>query len=53
MRNDNLPQAIAACRAGGWEIYAGIEAYNYLQNLTQFDIQTWLQQQRDRFPLQP
>lgn len=53
VRNDNLPQAIAACRAGGWEIYAGWDAYHYLQNLTQFDLQSWLQQQRDRFSIIP
>ncbi|MEQ8958998.1 MAG: hypothetical protein RLP02_13925 [Coleofasciculus sp. C2-GNP5-27] len=34
LRNDNLPQAIKACSDGGWEIYAGNNAYNYLHRLT-------------------
>lgn len=49
VRNDNLPQAIKACRNGGWEIYAGNNAYDYLKNLTQFDLQVWLQTRQNRF----
>jgi len=49
VRNDNLAQAIKACRDGGWEIYAGNNAYSYLRSLTQFDLQAWLQTRQNRF----
>lgn len=42
VRNDSLRQAIAACTAGGWIVKSGNDAYEYLYELTQFDLQTWL-----------
>ncbi|MDY7012982.1 MAG: restriction endonuclease [Cyanobacteriota bacterium] len=42
IRNDSLQQAIATCRAGGWVVKSGNDAYDYLYELTQFDLQTWL-----------
>lgn len=49
LRRDSLPQAIAACLVGGWEVKVGDESYQYLYNLTQFDLKTWLQQRRNGF----
>lgn len=49
LRNDSLPQALSACLTGGWVINAGNDAYQYIYDLTQFDLQAWLQQRRNRF----
>jgi hypothetical protein len=51
LRNDSLPQALSACRAGGWTIYAGNNAYQYIYELTEFDLRDWLQQRRNRFAI--
>jgi hypothetical protein len=49
LRNDSLPQALSSCLAGGWTIYAGNNAYQYIYELTQFDLHDWLQQRRNCF----
>ncbi len=49
LRNDSLPQALLACLTGGWTIYAGNNAYQYIYDLTQFDLHDWLQQRRNCF----
>ncbi|MDB9316037.1 hypothetical protein PN462_23200 [Spirulina sp. CS-785/01] len=49
VRTDNLDAAIQACQVGGWEIKVGSDAYQYLENKTQFNLQTWLRERRDRF----
>jgi hypothetical protein len=51
LRTDNLPAAITACTRGGWNIYSGSNAYQYLQQVTQFDLQSWLQSRKGRFTL--
>lgn len=52
LRNDSLPQALTACRAGGWVVKSGNNAYEYLYSLTQSDLQAWLQQRRNRFAVE-
>lgn len=42
LRTDNLPAAITACNAGGWEIYAGEDSFNYILEKTGFDLKGWL-----------
>ena len=51
LRTDNLPQAINACRTGGWQVKLGDEVYQYLYEMTQFDLQKWLQEKSNRFSL--
>ncbi len=53
LRNDNLPQALRSFINGGWVIEEGNNAYQYLYHLTQFDLQAWLQQRRNRFAIEP
>lgn len=41
LREDNLPAAMTASRAGGWSIYTGMETFNYLKEKTGFDLYEW------------
>jgi hypothetical protein len=43
VREDNLPAAITACKAGGWNVFTGDMTYGYIKELTEFDIKTFLQ----------
>lgn len=42
LRTDNLNDAITACRSGGWNIYEGDKAFNYIQEKTGFDLKNYL-----------
>ena len=44
LREDNLPAAIGACRAGGWQVVIGKDTYAYITKLTQFDVEAYLMQ---------
>ena len=48
LREDNLPAAMTACRAGGWSIYTGMETFNYLKEKTGFSLYEWLCFHRDQ-----
>jgi hypothetical protein len=43
VRENNLPAAITACKSGGWNVLTGDMTYNYITNLTGFDIKAYLQ----------
>lgn len=43
LRNDSLPQAINYCTAGGWRVIYGGNTYDYLNQITGFDLKSWLQ----------
>lgn len=49
LREDNLPAAITACKVGGWKIYAGKDCFDYIKEKTNFDFETFLNQQKDKF----
>jgi hypothetical protein len=51
VRNDNLPQAIKACENGGWIIKCGDDTYDYLQQITNFDLKLWLQNRKNYFSI--
>ena len=42
LREDNLRQAAKQCQEGGWTIYAGPSAFDYLRELTGVDLKAWL-----------
>lgn len=44
IREDNLPAAITACNVGGWNIYTSNTTYKYVQELTGFDIKSFLEE---------
>lgn len=51
VREDNLKAAISACRKGGWEITTGDKTFDYLLELTGFDIKTFLQEKAQAYRL--
>ncbi|MBD2003723.1 MULTISPECIES: restriction endonuclease [Cyanophyceae] len=53
LRNDSLPQAINACRMGGWTLRVGSETYDYLRQATGFDLESWLKARSDRYNIRP
>ena len=42
VREDNLPAAMTACRSSGWNVYTGNLTFNYIEQLTNFDIRDFL-----------
>jgi hypothetical protein len=42
VREDNLGAAITACRAGGWSVTTGVKSFDYLEELTGFDVKAFL-----------
>ena len=49
LRIDNLPAAITACVSGGWTVRTGDVSYQYLQDITGFDLKTWLQSHKGHY----
>ena len=47
VREDNLPAAMTACKAGGWSVYKGKSTFDYLRKKTGFDLFGWLCHHRD------
>lgn len=52
VREDNLPAAITACQRGGWYITTGKDSFNYIKELTGFDMVPYLRQRADSFHFQ-
>jgi hypothetical protein len=46
LRTDNLPAAISACASGGWTVFTGEKSFEYLRQLTDFDLKAWLQSRK-------
>jgi len=42
VRDDNLPAAIQACNAGGWQVRTGTATFSYIQQKTGVDFYAWL-----------
>ena len=42
VREDNLPAAITACTTGGWMVLQGQRTFDYVRNLSGFDLNQWL-----------
>lgn len=49
VREDNLGAAITACNVGGWTVKAGQQTFDYVLELTGFDIKAFLQQRAQAF----
>ena len=43
VREDNLKAAITACRSSGWSVVTGSETFQFLKELTGFDLKNYLQ----------
>ena len=46
LRYDNLSAAITACKQGGWDVRVGDDAFDFLEELTQFDLLDFLVSRR-------
>lgn len=42
LREDNLPAAISACEKGTWQVYTGASTFQFIQQYTGFDLETFL-----------
>ena len=49
LRNDNLSNAITACRHGGWNVIVGEEAFQYLLDKTGVDVLNLLKDLRGKY----
>ena len=51
LREDNLRAAIAACERGGWNILTGQETLDYLERITEFDVEAYLSDIAGRYAI--
>lgn len=51
LRNDSLSHALKSCQNGGWKIIQGDESYEYIYELTNFDLKTWLQNKKNHLAI--
>lgn len=42
LRKDNLPAAMTACQSGTWEIYVGQQSFNFIKEISGFDMEDYL-----------
>ena len=48
-REDNLPAAMTACRSGSWDIYIGEKSFDFIQNISGFDMKEYLIKRANAF----
>ncbi|MBI3530117.1 MAG: restriction endonuclease [Betaproteobacteria bacterium] len=51
VREDNLGAAITACNTGGWTVTTGQKTFDYLLELTGFDVKAFLHERAQAFPV--
>ena len=51
LREDNLPAAIKACRKGSWNIFMGKQSFDFIQEISGFDMEQYLIKKAGEFPL--
>lgn len=51
LREDNLPSAITACRRGGWTLYTGRESFEFIADISGFDLEAYLIRKAQGFPV--
>lgn len=47
LRYDNLPAAITACNVGGWEVHTGDSSYQFIHEISGFDLKEFLVQKSE------
>ncbi|MDJ0662100.1 MAG: restriction endonuclease [Crocosphaera sp.] len=52
LREDNLPAAIKACEVGTWTIYTGDQSFNFIKEISDFDLKQFLIERKGDFPVQ-
>lgn len=51
LREDNLPAAIGACKAGGWTVLQGPQSFDFLERETRVDFYALLKERAGRFSI--
>lgn len=51
LREDNLPAAITACQAGTWNVYTGDDSFEFIKNLSSFDLKNFLIKRAGAYPV--
>jgi len=51
LRNDNLQSAINACKTGGWQVHTDENTYQFIQQISDFDLKAFLEQKAGCFPV--
>ncbi len=51
LRTDNLPAAIQACTTGGWEIRTGKQSLDFIETLTGFNLENYIQSKKEIFKI--
>jgi hypothetical protein len=49
LREDNLPAAMTACRKGNWNIYIGKQSFDFIKNISGFDMEDYLTRKASEF----
>ena len=49
LRADNLQAAMTACKSGGWTVYVGDESFNFIKEISGFDLKYYLLNRRNMF----
>ncbi|MCX7067642.1 MAG: hypothetical protein NTW85_08135 [Methylococcales bacterium] len=51
LREDNLPAAMTACQKGTWSIYVGKQSFDFIKEISGFDIEAFLIRKANTFPV--
>lgn len=51
LRSDNLPAAMTACYAGGWKVYTAEASYNFIREISGFNLEEYLIKKAASFPV--
>ncbi len=49
LREDNLPAAIQACRAGSWNVMTGEASFNFIEEISGFNMNRFLQERNGAY----
>ena len=49
LRDDNLPAAMTACRAGGWDVRTGEATFSFIKEHAKFDLKAFFAERALRF----
>ena len=49
LREDNLPAAMTACQSGTWKIYIGKQSFDFIRDISGFDIEDYLTRKASAF----
>jgi hypothetical protein len=51
LRNDNLNSALLACASGGWKIITGKNALDFIKDVSEFDLESFIITRKGKFKI--